>query len=210
MAKESKKINLMFVVLIGIFLIVLGICGTILISKGIESKKENNTNTNQSAQETKTLGSADDRYKAYSENLVKKIKEYKDSEKDPSGETVSPYMCIQIRGTYFKQAKIQEAMITPEGDLVIIQNGKEKKAKSNVISCYELESGNGGETVIMCINSDGTVSSINSEKLIGKSEIVIKDYSDVKNIVSLTTVSYPSAVKVCGIDIDGNIIPLEK
>lgn len=213
MENNTKKVNLMLVIVIVVLLIAVGVCGTILITKGTENKTENTaneiSNTTQSAkQEGTTVATADERFKTYSANMIKQISNYNKSEKAPDGNSYSPVISMQIRGDYLKQAKVEQISISPEGDLTILQNGTSKKAKSNVISCFELEQGNGGYTYIMCINSDGTVSSIDTQGLIDSGKISIKNYTNVKNIVNLISIDFATGVEVYGVNIDGNICAL--
>ena len=107
------------------------------------------------------------------------------------------------------QAKVEKAEIKYNSDLYVTINGTETKVKSNVLSCYELERGNGGYTYIMFINSDGTVSYLDSESLINSGKVTIKNCTAAKNIVTLINVSFATGVEAYGINIDGNIVKLD-
>lgn len=221
MENNSKKVSLVLIILIVILLIGVGICSYILISKNKEIKSNNtnistnvaqtskNEQTQNNTENTTTQLSADERFKSYAENIVKGLNSYKDAEKNPSGDTYSPTSYIQIRGDYLKQAKVEKAEIKYNGDLYIIKNGTETLVRSNVLSCYELEIGNGGYTSIMFINTDGTVSYLDTQSFIDSGKITVKNYTSAKNITNLINISFATAATVYGIDIDGNLVELQ-
>lgn len=156
--------------------------------------------------DSKTVESADERYKAYLENLSKSIqKTY--GEKNGAGMRPDELINNNEQEYEIILDKNQNLLFTSFNNLEKYNN---YVLASDVVAFYRIPYGNGGFYSIYYITSKGEVHSAFVEQL--QDDGSIKDTKvDVKNIIDIQTVNKTDADGLGGshtifIDIDGNII----
>lgn len=156
--------------------------------------------------DSKTVESADERYKAYLSNLSKSIqKTY--GEKNGAGMRPDELIYNNEQEYEIILDKNQNLLFTSFNNLEKYNN---YVLASDVVAFYRIPYGNGGFYSIYYITSKGEVHSAFVEQL--QDDGSIKDTKvDVKNIIDIQTVNKTDADGLGGshtifIDIDGNII----
>ena len=171
-----------------------------------ETKTTTTTKDSKKA-DSKTVETADERYKAYLSNLSKSI------EKTYINETPNEdYSVSTINTSRIEKSELGVSYILSIDNKLELKISSQEvglndyKIADNVVSYYVIHTGNGGFSTLYYITTTGKVYSANVENAIyNKTSIETKEIDNVKNIVEIKEGSSTSGFPLF-IDIDGNII----
>lgn len=192
--------------------LVVGLAGFIAYDNFFAEKGSKETSCTTQVSDTKEESkekTADERYKAYLENLTKSIEENYGTDDEGGIRQYSRVKSITYDLSYSIEInKNGELLLTYDGDLNSKFNNY--KLSDDVVSFYLTYYGNGGYQSLHYIKSNGEVHSASIEQI--QDDGTIKDTKiDVKNIVEIKSMLNTDENGIGGystvyIDIDGNVI----
>ncbi len=150
--------------------------------------------------DSKTTETADERYKAYLENLAKSIqKKYVDPH---AGE--DNYLSAELNNyTVVEKVDFDGYTISINNKLELIIGGK--KLSDKAVSYYNIHTGNGPFSLVYFITTEGKVYSADYEIAHGETrEPTVKEITGVKNIIEVKEGNSLAGVPIY-VDIDGNM-----
>ena len=221
MENTKKKSGKGLVICLTIFMLVFAACAALLFTGVIKSpmvkceEKVVEKTSTKTADDTKksstTEKTADERYKEYISGLAESIKKnyISDHKVDEGGyETSDQYNSSRHGNT---SNGIYTISVTSNLELVYSflptssVSTEEKKLADNVVSYYDVYTGNGAMSTLYFITTDGVVHKANLEQnLYNGEELVITDL-EYKNIIEVKAGSHWGGAMPIFVDIDGNV-----